>query len=191
MPAMPEDESVQDGILQGGYRFKVSESIGEKIHLLASGSIMQQALAAAEKLEAMGYSVDDWSITSFTELYREAAECERYNRLHPTGDHRVPYIEALFKDEGGIAVAVTDYMKSLPHSIAKWMPQGFTVLGTDGYGISESREDIRNFFEISPDYIAQAAIASLYHQGKIDKPLLDEQLKQLNFDAEKIDPVSR
>ena len=151
----------------------------------------QQALTAAEKLEAMGYAVDIWSITSFTELNREALECERHNRLHPADKPQVPYVETLFAGEQGIAVAVTDYMKALPEGISRWMPLPYSVLGTDGYGVSESREAIRDFFEISPDYIAQAAVASLYRQQRIDRKTLNKQLKTLAIDPAKINPVLR
>ncbi|ARN73436.1 pyruvate dehydrogenase (acetyl-transferring), homodimeric type [Oceanicoccus sagamiensis] len=194
MPAMPADESVQDGILNGAYCFKRSEQTGDKIHLLSSGSIMQQALSAAATLEEKGYSVDIWSVTSFNELYREADDCERWNRLNPLEQARVPYVESLFEKEQGVFVAVTDYMKALPNSVARWMPSGgsiYTALGTDGYGISESREDIRDFFEISADYIMQAAITGLYQQGKISKEVLSEQLAALSVNVEKINPATR
>ncbi|MGK0498924.1 MAG: pyruvate dehydrogenase E1 component [Oceanicoccus sp.] len=195
MPAMPADESIEEGILQGAYRFRRDDNeAGEKVHLLSSGSIMQQALAAAEKLQAMGYSVDIWSITSFNELYREAESCDRWSRLHPTEPAEIPYVQALFAAEQGAIVAVTDYMKSLANSIVRWMPRdnsSYTALGTDGFGISESRESIRDFFEISPDYIAQAAITGLYQQQRIDRDTLEQQLSQLSVDSEKLNPVDR
>ncbi len=194
MPAMPESEvagpSIHDGILQGGYRFSCSEKTGQKIHLLASGSIMQQALMAAQRLEVLGYSVDIWSITSFTELYRQADACQRWNRLHPLEEQRQPHIEQLFAGEEGVVVAVSDYMRSLPNSIARWMPLPFTALGTDGFGLSESRQDIRDYFEISDQYVCEAALASLYNEGKIDKAALQSGLATLEIDAEKRDPLA-
>lgn len=192
MPAMADDESIKNGILQGGYCFQRSKNKHrKKIQILSSGSIMQQAITASGKLEALGYAVDIWSITSFNELYREAIGCERFNRLNPTKKQRIPYVQQLFEGEGGVAVAVTDYMKSLPNSIAKWMPQSYSVLGTDGYGISESKESIRDFFEISPDYIVQAAISALYKEEQISEKELLAQLAQLHLDSDKIDPLSR
>ncbi|WP_101758966.1 pyruvate dehydrogenase (acetyl-transferring), homodimeric type [Oceanicoccus sp. KOV_DT_Chl] len=195
MPAMPETDGVEEGVLKGAYCFHRSEKkAGEKIHLLSSGSIMQQALAAAQRLEAMGYSVDIWSVTSFNELYREAEQCERWNRLHPVAEPKIPYVQHLFAAEQGVFVAATDYMKSLANSIAQWMPIGdssYTALGTDGFGISESRDSIRDFFEVSPDYIAQAAITGLYKTDKISRQQLLDQLSLLAIDADKINPVDR
>ena len=191
MPEMPAYESVTEGVLRGGYCFQRSQQTGERIHLLSSGAIMQQALGAAERLETMGYAVDVWSITSFNELYRESDACERWNRLHPLESPRTPYVQELFESEQGIAVAATDYMKALPNCIAKWMPGAYTTLGTDGFGISEARQPIRDFFEVSADYIAQAALAGLYRDNRIDKATLRRQLAELDIDTEKIDPASR
>lgn len=192
MPAIPDGNDIEQGILNGAYCFKQADS-GDKetIHLLSSGSIMQQALVAADKLEAMGYAVSIWSVTSFTELYREAVECERVSRLNPLEEPKVPYIQSLFADEKGVAVAVTDYMKSLPNSVAQWMPLPYTVLGTDGFGLSESREAIRDFFEIGPDYIVQAALASLFREGKLDKAGYEQHVSTLNIESDKSDPTLR
>ncbi len=191
MPEIPADESIPDGVLRGAYCFQRSQPEGERIHLLSSGAIMQQALTAAQTLEAMGYAVDIWSVTSFNELHREAEACERWSRLHPLDAPRKPYVEKLFEGEQGIAVAATDYMKALPNSIAKWMPGAYTALGTDGFGLSESRESMRDFFEISGDFIAQAALATLYRENRIDRATLVSQTATLDVDPEKIDPAGR
>lgn len=191
MPALASEADVEDGILRGAYCWRRSESAGEPIHLLASGSIMQRAMAAAELLEASGYAVHLWSVTSFTELSRDAEACERYNRLHPLADPRIPYVQQLFAEERGPMVAVTDYMKALPNSIARWMPASFTTLGTDGFGLSESREDLRDHFEVSERYIAQAAICELHRQGSISDSELKQQLSELGVDAGKTDPMAR
>lgn len=191
MPAMPEDEAVVDGILRGAYCWQRSDSAGEPVHLLASGSIMQQAIAAAGQLEAMGYAAHIWSITSFTELAREAEACERQNRLNPLGELQIPYVQALFAQESGPMVAVTDYMKALPNSISRWMPDSYTVLGTDGFGLSESRPDLRDHFEICQRHIVQAALVYLHRQGKLTKPALKKRLAQLDINCDKIDPMSR
>ncbi|MEM7027783.1 MAG: pyruvate dehydrogenase (acetyl-transferring), homodimeric type [Pseudomonadota bacterium] len=170
MPTLPDDEKIIDGILQGAYCYRRSaRKKGEIINLLSSGAIMQQALQSAESLEASGYRVNIWSITSFIELEREAQIIERWNRLHPDESPKEPYIKRLLNNEDGVFVAVTDYMKSLPNSIARWMPEFYTVLGTDGYGLSESRQDIRDYFEISSRCISQAAISLLYRAGRINK----------------------
>jgi pyruvate dehydrogenase E1 component len=194
MPAMSRDESPVEGILRGGYRLRrasANRADGVDIHLLASGSIMQQALTAADLLENMGYAVDIWSITSYTELARDAEASERWNLLHPTAEPRVPYVQQLFGDKQGALIAVSDYMRALGNSIAKWMPDQYTVLGTDGYGLSETREALRDYFEISPRYIAQAAIASLYRQGRISKQQLESQAAPLTIDPNKPVPAHR
>ena len=192
MPSLPKKKSVQDGILAGAYLFYSTESEQEsQVHLLGSGSIMQQVLSAKEKLEALGYGVSIWSVTSYNELYREAEQCERDNRLHPFKKARVPFIKQLFSKTSGVTVAVSDYMKALPNSIASWMPENFTPLGTDGYGLSESRADLRDYFEISPDYICHAALVGLFRNESIDAATLKQQLKNLHVDVEKADPSLR
>ncbi len=185
MPAQPEGDDTNEGILKGGYCYRRSNNIeGEVINLLSSGSIMQQAIQAAELLEALSYRVNIWSMTSFTELEREAQSCERWNRLHPDKTPRQPYINQLFSGEEGVFIAVSDYMKSLANGIARWMPEYYDVLGTDGYGMSESRRDLRNYFEISDNYVAQAALSLLHRSGRIEGNVLEEQCAQLNLDID-------
>jgi pyruvate dehydrogenase E1 component len=191
MPALEQPEAASEGILRGGYCWRRSASGGEPVHLLASGSIMQQAIAAAERLEAAGFAAHLWSITSFTELARDAEACERYNRLHPLAEPRVPYVQQLFGAERGPIIAVTDYMKSLPNSIARWMPDSFAALGTDGFGVSESRSDLRDHFEISDRHILQAVWVALYRQGTLSEAGLSEQLDALVIDPGKPDPTAR
>jgi len=122
---------------------------------------MQQVLNARDLLEEKGFAVSVWSITSYNELLRDAEQCERENRLHPFAKALIPSIEKLFKNTSGSYVAASDYMKIFANSIAPWMPGHFTALGTDGYGLSESRADLREYFEISPDYISHAALVGL------------------------------
>jgi pyruvate dehydrogenase E1 component len=191
MPAMPETQGLEQAVIQGGYCFKRSTSNGEQIHLLSSGSIMQQALAAAEKLELMGFAVSIWSITSFTELSREAEACERWNRLHPEAEPRESHVQHLFGKESGVFVAATDYMRALPNLIAKWMPAPYVVLGTDGYGLSEARPELRRYFEVSSEYIVHASLASLYKRGEISLVRLNELTAELNIEADKADPAQR
>ena len=192
MPALPDDAGIIEGVLKGGYCFRHSgKKSKQAINLLSSGSIMQQALSSSELLESFGFVVNIWSITSFTELEREALDCERWNRLHPTENPCQSYIQQLFNEEEGVFVAVTDYIKILANGIARWVPGHYEVLGTDGYGLSESRPNLRNHFEISPHYIAQAAIVALYSEGHIDKKTLRKQLSQLDIDPEKINSRHR
>jgi pyruvate dehydrogenase E1 component len=191
MPAMPEGADIQTGILQGAYCWRPRQGRGEAIELLASGSIMQQALSAAEQLQALGYAPAVWSVTSYVELVREAEACEREARLHPLSERQQPYVESLFADVDGPVIAVTDYLKALPASIARWMPASFTVLGTDGFGLSESREALRDHFEVGSSHIVQAALVALYRSGRISEQEMQEQLGPLGIDAQKVDPAAR
>ena len=169
MPPIPEQDDIETKIIKGGYCLRRSRKQGELIQLLASGSIIQQAITAADRLEEMGYGVNIWSITSYTEMSRDADACERLNRLHTDKPAVTPYVQKLFEDERGIFIAASDFMKSLPNSIARWIPSPFIALGTDGFGLSETRDDLRNYFEISADYIIQAALAEMYKSNRIDK----------------------
>lgn len=192
MPAMPARKGIEDEILAGAYHFQATKSEKtSQVHLLGSGSIMQQVLSAKEKLEEMGLEVSVWSVTSYNELYREAEDCARQNRLHPFEKERKPYIEKLFAKTQGVYVAASDYMKALPNSIAPWMPENFLILGTDGYGLSESRPDLREYFEISADYICQAALVGLFRDKKLSAAELKKQIKTLDIDAEKLNPMDR
>ncbi|OGT70333.1 MAG: pyruvate dehydrogenase (acetyl-transferring), homodimeric type [Gammaproteobacteria bacterium RIFCSPLOWO2_02_FULL_57_10] len=191
MPALPDDSAVIEGILRGVYCWQRSSMEGKQVHLLASGSIMQQAIGAATKLEVLGYRVDIWSVTSFIELQRDAQECDRYNRLHPLRTQRTPYVRSVFSKELGVFVAVTDYMKALPASIAPWMPCAYTVLGTDGYGLSETRDTLRDFFEVSAEYIAHAALVSLYREKIISKAVFQADVANLKVRPDKADPLAR
>ena len=186
MPAMPEQAGIEEAIVQGAYCWRTSETAGEQVHLLASGSIMQQAIEAAGQLEAMGYAPVIWSVTSFIELTREAEACERENRLHPLQPRRMPYIEGLFAQATGPVVAATDYLKSLPRGIAPWMPENYTVLGTDGFGLSESRPDLREHFEVNAAHIVQAALVGLYRDGVLPEQELQSHLAKLAIDPDKV-----
>ena len=196
MPAMPSttasNEQVERGILQGAYCFKHAEDIpAVAVNLLASGSIMQQALAAGEQLTKLGYRVNIWSVTSYNELYREAVSIDRWNRLHPEDKPKLSYIEQLFSKEDGVFIAVSDYMTSLSNSIAPWMPDAFTALGTDGYGLSESREALRDYFEVSDKFIVQAALHQLYKHSLIELETLRQQLEPLGIDSNKFYSAER
>ena len=185
MPAMAEEcrDNIIEGIIQGGYCWKPGTTRPEstsKIHLLGSGPIMQECIDAAEQLETMGFACDIWSITSFTELAREAQNCERDNLLNPNAN-RIPLVSQWFAEKTGIAVAATDYMKALPEGIAKWMPLPYTCLGTDGFGLSEDRAVLRDYFEVSSRYIVAAALSSLHQQGELDGKTLKSHFKSLQI----------
>lgn len=159
MPPVPA--TAADGIVRGMYCFRRSGlgvTRGRKAHLFGSGAIMTEVLAAAGLLEGAGIATDVWSVTSYNELSREALRVEREQRL---GHEGKPWIQALLEDEQGVFVAASDHMKALPLSIARWVPGPYTVLGTDGYGLSESREELRRHFEVGAADIAHAAAAAL------------------------------
>ena len=191
MPPMPRGDEVAAGIIKGAYCWQPRAGAGEHIELLASGSMMRQALDAAQQLQALGYAPAIWSVTSYVELAREAEQCEREARLHPLQTRPVPYVESLFANCQGPVIAVTDYIKALPGSIARWMPASYTVLGTDGFGLSESREDLRDHFEVSATHIVHTALVALYRAGRIGEQQLQAQLAPLGIDAGKGDPAAR
>lgn len=157
MPTIPD--GVEEGIVKGLYAYKYVEEAD--VHLLGSGAIMLEVLDAADQLEAMGKRVSIWSATSYVELARQGVEAERNRMLAIDDTSDRPYVEELFEDEGGIVVAVTDYQKNLPLSIARWVTNSFLALGTDGFGLSESRESLREHFEVSADWITYGALSTL------------------------------
>lgn len=169
--ALTQDQLMQ-GVLDGGYCFDPAQSEAD-IHLLASGSILQQAIRAKTELQALGYEVSLWSMTSYVELQRDAFAVAAANRQNPQAPAQVSKVEAMFDDASGAIIAVTDYMASLAQGIAAWMPAGYEVLGTDGFGLSESRAALRAHFEVDADAIVSAALANLYGQGLIDEEKLN------------------
>ncbi len=159
-PALPE--GAEDGILKGIYRFKKADASlpgheQPEVHLFGSGSIMQQVLIAQDELAKQGIAADVYSVTSYNLLYRDAMECEQWNRAHPGDETRIPYLSQVLDGCSGKFVAASDYMKVLPASIARWVPGDLVCLGTDGYGLSESRPALRDHFGISAVNIARAA----------------------------------
>ncbi len=193
MPALEAPEAVQVGVLSGLYCYRRSalEQADANVHLFGSGSILQQALHAQVCLAEYNIAADVWSATSYNELYRDAMACERWNRLHPTAEPRVPYLQRCLDGEDGVFVAVSDYMKALPNSIAPWMPGRYLVLGTDGYGLSEARPELRAYFEIDPAHITVAAMYALAQDGQIKFEQVEEAIARLGMDASKIDPAGQ
>ena len=191
MPAMPD--GVGDGIIRGMYCYRRSVQPvknGRKAHLFGSAAIMTEVLRASEILEGLGVPSDVWSVTSYNELSREALDVERRNLLASGESEAVPYVQDLLKPEQGVFVAASDYMKALPLSIARWIPGPYVVLGTDGYGLSESRPDLRAYFEVSAEFIAYAALASLVECGRVDKGDLETAADTLGIDRTKPNPAT-
>jgi pyruvate dehydrogenase E1 component len=190
MPAMPGD--VKDGILNGMYRFRASTNKKSKLRaqLFGSGAILREALQAQEVLETkFGVAADVWSITSYKQLYVDGNETDRWNRLHPGEKARVPYVTRTLGDAPGALVAASDYLKTLPNMIAKWLPRRLASLGTDGFGRSEGRASLRDFFEVDARFITLATLHELFIDGKIERGVVDKAIKELGLDPEKLNPV--
>jgi pyruvate dehydrogenase E1 component len=190
MPAMPGD--VKEGILNGMYRFRASENKKSKLRaqLFGSGAILREVLQAQEILETKyGVAADVWSVTSYKQLYVDGNESDRWNRLHPGEKQRVPYVTSTLGDAPGVLVAASDYLKTLPNMISKWLPRRLASLGTDGFGRSEGRASLREFFEVDARFITLATLHELFIDGKIDRKLIDQAIKDLGIDPEKLNPV--
>jgi pyruvate dehydrogenase E1 component len=190
MPAIPEGAA--EGILKGLYRVKTSEERKTKLQaqLLGSGAILNEALKAQQILgEKYGVAADVWSVTSYKELYRDGHAAERWNRLHPAANPRVPYVTACLQDSPGVFVAASDYLKALPDSISQWVPGPLVSLGTDGFGRSESRAALRDFFEVDARHITLATLAALLREKKIPPRVVERAIKDLEIDPEKVNPA--
>jgi pyruvate dehydrogenase E1 component len=188
-PAMPA--GVEAGILKGMYLLSIGGQGRVRATLLGSGTILRECIAAAELLEAdFGIPADVYSVTSFSELRREALDVERTNLLNPGKAATVPYVRAAFGDREGPFVAATDYMKLVPDSIREWVPGRFVVLGTDGFGRSDARAALRSHFEVDRYYIAVAALKALADEGKVDVATVAAAMQKFGIDATKPNPVT-
>src|SRR6202030_1149477 len=192
MPEMPKGENIRDGVLKGLYRVKASGKTDAKLHaqLLGSGTIMFEVLKAQQILEEKyGVAADVWSVTSYKQLYRDANDCERWNMLHPTNPAKVPYVTQILQGACGPFIAASDYMKVLPESLGKWVPGQLISLGTDGFGRSENRTALRDFFEVDAKHIVLATLGALAREKKISLELLKEAVGDLGIDPEKANPA--
>lgn len=191
MPPMPE--GAQEGILRGIYRLSHASENSDRpaVQLLGSGAILRQAIAAQRILdEKYGVAADVWSVTSYKLLRQDALEAERWNRLHSDQHPRRPHVEEIFSETRGPVIAVSDFMKAVPDMIAPWMPGGMTSLGTDGFGRSDSRENLRRFFEIDAESIAYAALERLARGGEFESARLPHVLKELGLNPDAPDPTT-
>ena len=160
------------------------------MQLLGSGSILRETLRAQEILaERFNVAADVWSVTSYKELRREALDVERWNLLHPAAPARRSYVERVLAEEKGPFIAASDYMKSVPELISRWVPGGLYALGTDGFGRSENRASLRRFFEVDAECIAAAALYRLAQKGDIKPERVAQAIKELGVDAEKVNPM--
>jgi pyruvate dehydrogenase E1 component len=189
MPPMPEGS--REGILKGMYRLRAAGNGKAKLkaQLLGSGAILNEVVAAQKMLEEYGVAADVWSVTSYTELYRDGHACDRQNMLQPDEEPKVPYVTQCLKDTQGVIVAASDYLKVLPDSIDRWMPRRVRSLGTDGFGRSEDRARLRDFFEVDAKFVTLATLAELAQDGQIDRTVVAQAIKDLGVNPEKPNPA--
>ncbi|MCF6269080.1 MAG: pyruvate dehydrogenase (acetyl-transferring), homodimeric type [Melioribacteraceae bacterium] len=190
MPPMPK--GCKDGILKGMYKYKPSKEKGAKAkaHLLGSGSILNETLKAQEILENnYGIATDVWSVTSYKNLHYDALDIERYNMMNPNKTARLPYISEITKDEEGIFVSASDYSQILADSISKWLPGKLTTLGTLGFGRSENREALRDFFEVDAKHIVYATLYALSEEKIVKKDVVKKAAKDLKINLSKSSPI--
>jgi pyruvate dehydrogenase E1 component len=190
MPPMPE--GCREAILKGLYLFRRAEAAEGKprVQLLGSGAILREALRAQELLrDHFGVAADVWSATSFNQLRRDALAVDRWNMLHPGEAPRRPYVNSVLDGTDGPVIAATDYMKIVGDQIAPWMAGRLHSLGTDGFGRSDNRQQLRRFFEVDAESIALASLTRLMHAGKIAKDSLPAAINKLGIDPEKANPI--
>ncbi len=188
-PAMPK--GVEEGILKGMYLYRVGGRKKLRAQLLGSGAILREVIAAADLLEQdFNISADVWSVTSFNELRREGLDVERWNMLHPEKKPRISYVEQLLAKRKGPVLAATDYIRSYADQIRSLVPQNYRVLGTDGYGRSDQRSQLRKFFEVNRFYIVVAALKSLADEGAVDASMVGKAIKKYRIDPEKPNPTT-
>jgi len=187
-PAMPEGS--EEGIIKGLYQLKSGGKHKVKAQLIGSGTILREVEAAAEMLEKdWNVSANVWSATSVNELVREGMDVDRYNRLHPTAEKKRSYISQCMDDQDGVVVASTDYMRLYAEQLRPWIKQRYVVLGTDGFGRSDTRERLRSFFEVDRYHVVVATLSALADEGTIKYDVVAKAIKQYKIDADATNPV--
>lgn len=188
-PAMPE--SVTDGIIKGMYLFKEGEASKYKVQLLGSGAILREVIAAAELLQSdFKVSADIWSVPSFTELRRDGLNIVRENALYADQEPKIPYVTQCLQHRQGPVVAATDYIKLYADQIREFVPQKYYVLGTDGFGRSDTRKALRYFFEVDAQFVAYTAVVALVKDGRLPASSIKEARKKYGIKPDKINPMT-
>jgi pyruvate dehydrogenase E1 component len=191
-PALPE--GAREGILRGLYLLRDGGKVERKsvrVQLMGSGAILREVLAAADLLrDDFGVVADVWSATSYTLLRRDGLDATRHNMLHPAGPARTPYVAALLADRPGPVVAASDYVKTFADQIRPFVDRRFHALGTDGFGRSDTRRHLRNFFEVDRRWIALAALSELANDGLVPRTHVSEALTKYEIDPNKPNPVT-
>ena len=187
-PAKPKGSD--EGIIKGIYCLQEGGKKGNKVQLMGSGAILREVIAAADLLKAdFDVDADVWSVTSVNELAREANDCNRWNVLHPGKKARISYLELQLRDRKGPAVMATDYTRAFVDQLRGFVPMRFVTLGTDGFGRSDTRKNLRIFFEVNRYYIVVTALKALSDEGDIDLNLVKKAIKKYNIDVEKPNPM--
>ena len=189
MPAMPD--GVEEGIVKGMYKLRTMDVKGDhRVQLFGSGAILNSVLEAQQHLaERFNISSDVWSVTSYTELRRDAQATRRWNMLHPTAEPRKSYVETIMADAKGPVISASDYVRALGEQLTPWINDDYLVLGTDGMGRSETRPALRRHFEVDSASVVIASLFQLSQQGKIDRNTVAEAIKEFDYDPEKVDPL--
>ncbi len=189
-PQPPMPEGAAEGILKGMYLFREGSGDGKRVQLLGSGAILREVIAAADLLEKdFGVAADIWSVTSFNELRREGIDCQRYNLLHPESPPRPSYVEQQLATRTGPVVAATDYMRTYPDQIRPYIGRRYLTLGTDGFGRSDTRSQLRKFFEVNRYYVAVAALKALADEGELTPAAVGEAIRRYRIDPDKPNPA--
>jgi pyruvate dehydrogenase E1 component len=186
-------QGAEDGILKGMYLLRKSTGKKQEAHvqLLGSGTILREVMAAAELLDRdFGVAADIWSVTSFTELRREGLDVERWNRLHPEETPKVSYVQQCLAQSNGPTIASTDYMASFADQIRPFISHRYVVLGTDGYGRSDTRKQLRKHFEVDRYWVVVAALKALADGGKLPASKVTAAIKKYGIDPEKPNPLT-
>jgi pyruvate dehydrogenase E1 component len=187
----PSPGGVKEGILRGIYALRAGTKGSRRVQLFGSGAILHCVLRAQELLgDRFDVRADVWSVTSYTELRRDALACERWNRLHPAQPAKVPFVTATLDGVAGPIVAATDYMKAVADQIARFVPGRFVALGTDGFGMSDTRKALRRHFEVDAESIAVAALDALHREGQAAASEVAQAIQALGIDPEKVDPTT-
>ncbi|MBX3438141.1 MAG: pyruvate dehydrogenase (acetyl-transferring), homodimeric type, partial [Planctomycetaceae bacterium] len=192
MPPIPPGDETVEGILKGMYRVRSTDSAegqSQRPQLFGSGTILREVLRAQDMLkERYGIGTDVWSVTSYSELCRDAVGVARWNRLHPEGERRQSFLQRMLDGQVGPFIAASDNVRLVPDQIREWVPGPYTVLGTDGFGRSDTRPTLRRFFEIDAEHTTYATLSALAEGGQFDQQRLPHVIGELGIDPDRINP---
>lgn len=162
-----------------------------KVQLFGSGTILREVIEAADMLEKdWSVSADIWSVTSYNELAREARDCERWNMLHPEKEARINYIEKCLKDRAGPVISASDYVRNVAEQIRNYVPGKYSVLGTDGFGRSDTRKNLRRHFEVNSHYVILGAMKTLADEGVVEASNVNDVIRKYSIDVNKPNPIT-